>query len=253
MKRRMFWIFVLVFCSASQADDWGSIRGQIVVDGEIPERRLLIVKGAEIKDKEICAAEDHFAEDLVIDKESKGLANVFVYLASKPKSIHPDLEIVPKESVSIKCKGCQYVPHCAVLRTTQTIQVVHDDLISHHTTCLPLKNPIKSQLVPTSDQDPEIFTFGKPEPIPMKVVCNYHPWMSGYWLVVDHPYAALSDKDGRFSIDNLPVGEHQLKIWHERVGYMERKYKVTVAAGEPLELPVMKLDVSRFKNPSDSK
>ena len=75
----------------------------------------------------------------------------------------------------------------------------------------------------------------------------------GYWLIVDHPYAALTDKDGWFSIDNLPVGEHQFKIWHERVGYVESKYKVTVSAGDPIDLPVIKLDITRLQKGPESK
>ena len=39
MKPWIFWTFVFVSCPVSQADDWGSIHGQIVVEGEIPQKR----------------------------------------------------------------------------------------------------------------------------------------------------------------------------------------------------------------------
>lgn len=246
-------VLLAVQCSLALADDWGSIRGQIVVEGEIPERLLLIAKGSNVKDKEICAAEDHYAEDLIIDKESKGLANVFVYLVKKPKSIHPDLIEPSMEAVSVNFKGCQLVPHCLVASIGQPIQVGNEDRIAHNLHHHAMKTAPLSGLNAPMEKDSAPLLFRKAEAWPFKLTCDFHPWTSGYWLIVDHPYAALTDKDGRFSIDNLPVGDHQFTIWHERVGYVERKFKVTVAAGDPVELPIMKLDITRFQKPSESK
>jgi hypothetical protein len=31
---------------------------------------------------------------------------------------------------------------------------------------------------------------------------------------------AKSDGDGRFTIENLPVGAHVFRLWHERAGYL---------------------------------
>lgn len=249
------WLLVpilLMSCAASSADDWGSIRGQIVVEGEIPERLLLIAKGSNVKDKAVCAAEDHYAEDLIIDKESRGLANVFVYLVKKPKSIHPDLIGVSDKPVSFEMVGCQFEPHALICRVGGQIEIKSADPIAHNAHLYPLKNQSPSTLVPPRGG----MDFYRPhmaEALPCAVRCDFHPWMSGYWLIVDHPYAALTDKDGRFTIDNLPVGEHQFKIWHETAGYIESKYKVTVTAGEPIELPQMKIDITRLQKPSESK
>ena len=64
-------------------------------------------------------------------------------------------------------------------------------------------------------------------------------------MVVDHPYAAVTDKEGKFTIPNLPVGEHEFRVWHERSGYLDRKYAVKVTKGDvalkPLEVSVDKL------------
>jgi hypothetical protein len=254
MMRLMFLVAAVLVPSVSlQANDWGSIRGQIVVEGEIPERPLLIAKGANIKDKEVCAAEDHYAEDLIIDKDSKGLANVFVYLAKKPKSIHPDLIEPTTEAVPVTYKGCQLVPHCLICRTNQRLEIGSDDGLAHSPHIRPPKNHALGSLVPPNSSFKLEVQLRKAEALPFKASCDYHAWITGYWLIVDHPYAAITDKDGRFSIDKLPVGELQFKIWHETAGYVESKYKVTVAAGEPVELPIMKLDITRLQKPPESK
>ena len=61
------------------------------------------------------------------------------------------------------------------------------------------------------------------------------------------PRAAVTDAKGNFSIDKLPAGKHEFRIWHEKVGYIERKYSVTVKAGDETKLDVVKVAPSKFK------
>lgn len=121
------------------ADDWGSIRGQIVVEDEISERPLLITKGADVKDNEVCEAEDYYSEDLSIDKESKGLANVFVYLVKKPKSIHADLIGPTTEAVPVTTEGLSIGPAWLVCRTDQCREIGSDDGIARRPHIRPQK------------------------------------------------------------------------------------------------------------------
>ena len=44
--------------------------------------------------------------------------------------------------------------------------------------------------------------------------------MRGYVLIRSNPYMAKTDRDGRFAIENLPVGQHTFRLWHERAGYL---------------------------------
>ena len=48
------------------------------------------------------------------------------------------------------------------------------------------------------------------ERLPVQIGCDIHNWMRAYWVVVDHPYAAVTDKDGHYRILELPPGEYQL-------------------------------------------
>ena len=78
----------------------------------------------------------------------------------------------------------------------------------------------------------------------MRVASDFHPLMQGYWLALDHPYAAVTDKQGRFVIENLPPGQHIVKIWHERVGYIERKLNVVIEPGKITAQPTIKIEAS---------
>ena len=249
MLRSMLPLLLIVHGSVSTADEWGSICGQIIVEGEIPAREVLIAKDAAVKDKQVCAAEEHLAEDLIIDRDSKGLANVFVYLAKKPKNIHPDYVAPPKEAVKFSTRMCQFVPHCLICRTDQSIEFRQDDPVVHYTHPNPLKNPAKSSLIAANSMEPQIFKYSRAESVPVKVCCDFHPWMNAHWLIVDHPYTALTDKDGKFQIDNLPVGEHNFRIWHERIGDINKKYKVSVTAGDRVELPAVSVSLDKLTSP----
>jgi hypothetical protein len=76
--------------------------------------------------------------------------------------------------------------------------------------------------------------FQQPEII--KVTCDAHPWMTGWLVVTDHPFVAVTDERGAFKIDGVPPGSYQLQIWHERLP--ARAADVAVRAGEETRVSV---------------
>ena len=47
------------------------------------------------------------------------------------------------------------------------------------------------------------------------IFCNIHPQMSAVIVVVDTPYFAVSDSQGKVSIPHVPSGRYQVKVWEE--------------------------------------
>ena len=68
---------------------------------------------------------------------------------------------------------------------------------------------------------------------PVRLSCNTHPWMRG-WMIVTDEAAAVSGEDGRFTIDNVPPGSYELRVWHEALKGPQQK--ITVVAGKPIEV-----------------
>ena len=56
--------------------------------------------------------------------------------------------------------------------------------------------------------------------------CGFHAYMESWGLVVETPYFAVTDADGRFSIADVPPGTYQVTVWHPRLG--EKGYRVTI-------------------------
>ncbi len=59
------------------------------------------------------------------------------------------------------------------------------------------------------------------------ILCNVHPEMEAYVLVLDNPYFAHGDSSGKFRIANVPPGNYVLKAWYSG---KTRKQMVTVPA-----------------------
>jgi len=68
------------------------------------------------------------------------------------------------------------------------------------------------------------------------VRCNPHPGESSNILVFDHPYAAVTTDDGTFVISDVPVGSHEVWVWHG--GTASRWGSVDVGDGAATQITV---------------
>lgn len=55
--------------------------------------------------------------------------------------------------------------------------------------------------------------------------CGFHAYMESWALVVDHPYYAITDQEGKFEIGDIPPGTYKATIWHP---YLHEEYKQTI-------------------------
>lgn len=239
------------------AKGWGTIKGQVVLDGGAPTVDMLVKKGdPNVKDAAVCAAEPVPDESLVVNEDSNGIANIFIFL-SKAKDIHPDLKDPKEKELTFDQKGCQFVPHALFVRTDQTVKVISSDNCAHNLHTFPFKNNAVNSIIQPNDKKGIEVTNRKAEKLPTEVKCDIHPWMRAYWLILDHPYAVVTDADGKFEIKNLPEGEHKFRAWQEKAGYLElpsdnandysRGFEVEVKDGETVDLGVIKVSSGDFK------
>jgi hypothetical protein len=230
---------------------FGSFSGQFVLDGIIPEPKILVKKNQNVKNPNVCAVANLLDESLVVDKKTKGIKNIFIYIRKVDK-IHPALKVTPKNKLEIVFdqQACQFSPHAMFVRTDQTVLVKSNDACSHNTHTYPLKNQAENFIIPNINRAGVPLKHPVAEILPIKVSCDIHPWMKAWWLILDHPYAAVTSKDGKFKIENLPEGQYDFIVWHEQTGYIGSKkghYPSGVATKKGFKVTVQPRKNTKFK------
>jgi len=209
---------VLLLTSSSVAAEWGNLTGTFVLDGKAPAP----VKANVNKDVAYCGKFNVLNESLVVNPKNGGVANLlsFLYVSptGKKPAVHPDYAKTADDEIKLDNNKCRFEPHFTILRTTQTLVISNSDTVGHNTNITALSNLAQNILVPSGSELK--MKFPLEERFAMLVACNIHPWMQGKIVVKEHPYVAVTDKDGKFTIKNIPVGTWTFQFWHERPGYV---------------------------------
>ena len=218
----------------------GSIKGRLVFVGDLPDLPPLIKKGAAIVHPSCCAADSDIPdESCLIHPGNRGIANVFAYLCRRPPNA--DIADAPSATIPIRLKGCRIFPHASIGRTTDVFRATGEDSVAHALQASPQRNNSHGRLVPQGNTDE--FRFPKHEREPFRILCSIHPWMTGHWLVLDHPFAAITGEDGEFRLANIPPGQHQLHLWHE-CGRLVQSVAFSVTSGTHSDLGEIRWSIS---------
>ena len=173
-------------------------------------------------------AEPVLSEDTIVGPEG-GLQNVFVYVKS---GLEGRSYPTPTTPAVLDQRGCMYHPRVIGVMVNQDIRLLNSDPTLHNVHALPKKGEFN---VGMPRQNMEIVKkLANPE-IMVRFKCDVHPWMSAWVGVLEHPFFAVSDAKGAYSIPNLPAGTYTIEAWHEKLG--TRTQTVTVG-----ETPAVALD-----------
>ena len=206
---------------AADADGWGTLKGRIVWDGDLPMIETIKVD----KDLEHCLSKGDIKSDQWVIGKDKGIRWVLVWLIPDPASgvktlpIHPALKQPKEKTVILDQPCCMFIPHVLAVREGQELVVKNSAPVAHNVnwTGHPLSNPSGNVLIPAGKE--YTITGLKGQRLPMPVACNIHPWMRSHVGIYNHPYFAVTDENGGFEIKDAPAGKHRLMIWHES-GYL---------------------------------
>jgi len=121
----------------------------------------------------------------------------------------------PKEHALMDQKNLMFVPHVLPVLAGTTVDFLNSDDVLHNVFS-PDKCCDKFNLGSWPKGQTKSFTFKQPGCI-ATLLCNVHPEMEGFIVVLETPYFAVSAKDGAYEIKDVPAGKYTLKIWHEKL------------------------------------
>ena len=189
----------------------GDVKGVAAFDGAAPKNEPIKMNADPVCVK--ANTTPQFQETYEVSADGKALANVFVYVKDGLGNYVFD---VPTESAKIDQQNCRYHPHVFGMRVGQPLEILNSDPTLHNIHALPMGNkefntgqPIQGMVTKHTFENKEVM-------VPFK--CDVHGWMNAYVGVLDHPFFAVTDKDGKFSLKGLPPGTYTIEAWHEKGG-----------------------------------
>jgi len=199
----------------------GSIKGTVVLDGAAPDNAVIKMNADPVCLRE--AKGEQKQETFLVGSDGKSLANVFVYIKDGLGNYSFD---VPTEPATIDQKECRYHPHVFGMRVGQPLQIVNSDPTLHNIHAIPKANSEFNNGQPIQGMKMNHTFTQKEVMVPFK--CDVHGWMNAYVGVLDNPYFAVTDKDGKFELKDVPAGTYTIEAWHEKGGTQT----VSVTLGE---------------------
>jgi plastocyanin len=145
----------------------------------------------------------------------------------------------PSKNPFISQKNLVFSPHILPILKGSTVDFTNDDSVDHNVFSPP-GSATQFNLGLYGSGVKKTMTFNNLGEVPL--LCNVHPEMLGYILVLQNPYYALTDKNGEYEIKNVPPGSYQLKVWDEKLQGVSKA--VTVLEGKTV---IVNFDKEMFK------
>lgn len=125
----------------------------------------------------------------------------------------------PEKPIVIDQKQMQFHPHVLPILRGTTVDFLNSDKVAHNVFS-PDEAAGKFNLGTWPQGETRSYTFDQPCETTCEAVllCNVHPEMEAYVVVLQNPYFAVADEKGSFEILGIPAGEYILKVWHPKKG-----------------------------------
>lgn len=139
----------------------------------------------------------------------------------------------PKDAIRIDQVNKEFKPHVVPMLVGSTVEFQNSDAFEHNVNS---PDNEKFNLGNWGLNDKRQYTFSKPGVYTL--LCSLHPEMVGYAVVLKTPYFVMADKDGNFTMKDIPAGKWKLKVWNERLKpkQLEAAFEVTVEEGKEAKI-----------------
>jgi hypothetical protein len=206
----------------------GKIHGKVVLKGTPPPERPIAGPKSDAACGKSYPDKGPTTRSYVVGAEG-GLRYAVVRIVNAPSGSG-----TPAEAPLIDQVGCMYEPYVVAAMSGQKFKIRNSDSFMHNVNSGAPKNNKGWNFSQVTAGQVNEKSFDNPE-MWIKLVCNVHPWMTGYISIVDHAYFAVTDEKGAFSLpDGLAPGKYKLQVEHLKAGTASTE--IEVAAGKGAEV-----------------
>jgi len=117
-----------------------------------------------------------------------------------------------------------FVNHDEVIHDIQTYSIVANQRGDRIFDRAALPNSNLSQAVKFPEENKIVWTQ-----------CGKHSFMQTWSYAVDNPYYAVTGRDGRFAIRDLPPGEYRVTAWHPFMKLREQTVVLSADSEKEIE------------------
>ncbi|MBU2446037.1 MAG: methylamine utilization protein [Bacteroidetes bacterium] len=138
----------------------------------------------------------------------KGVEHALIYIEKAEGRSFPP----PTKNPVVDQIRMTFVPHVLPVLAGSTVSFPNSDSTRHN-----VFSPSKTKKFNLGTYPAGItkkVTFEKTGVV--SLLCNVHPEMSAFVLVVQNPYFSMVDKQGKYKISDVPPGDYTLIIWHPK-------------------------------------
>ena len=149
----------------------------------------------------------------------------------KPDNPHHAGQVAVMDQINYR-----FVPETLAIRAGDSVRFKNSDEALHNVLSHNGAKPFNVNLVKGGEY---VQRFGRAGGLakPMRLGCVYHGAMQAWIYVFDHPYYEVTGADGKFRLENLPPGKHELALRHA-AGGLSWKKQITIEAGKTTRIDI---------------
>lgn len=145
----------------------------------------------------------------VVDEQGRPVPDAVVFL----DSVQASRVVRPMAQVDMAQQNKRFVPDVLLVTRGTPVAFPNRDTVRHHVYSFSPTKRFELKLYVGTPAQPVVFD----QPGVAVLGCNIHDQMIARVVVVDTPYRAQADADGRVVLDNVPPDAYQLRLWHQRL------------------------------------
>jgi hypothetical protein len=202
----------------------GTISGTVRLMGPPPNIPTVLPQ----TDFDMCGSGARPTQSLLLGT-NQTVRNAIVYLAGYTQNSAVN---GTNDAIIVDQRDCEFVPRIQIARSGVPLILKNSDPILHVVRIDLMSNTNGERLLlktatPYAGYERIYQLANFREPTLLQVTsANGHEWMAAYIAILPHPWAALTDENGRFTLRNVPAGAHKIYAWHEALGTMAREVRV---------------------------